>query len=70
MSLLTPEKASLSIVVTPSGITYLNEAWSPGKANNLVLSFPSNLIGKMMNAQKQEYFQATSIERQNVNVQI
>lgn len=38
--------------------------------NNLVLSFPSNLIGNMMNAQKQEYFQATGEERQNVQVNL
>lgn len=38
--------------------------------NNLVLSFPSNLIGNMMNAQKQEYFQATGEERKNVQVNL
>ena len=38
--------------------------------NNLVLSFPSNLIGNMMNAQKQEYFQATGEEIKNVQVNI
>ena len=38
--------------------------------NNLVLSFPSNLIGNMMNAQKQEYFQATSEERESVNIKL
>ena len=38
--------------------------------NNLVLSFPSNLIGNMMNAQKQEYFQATAEERNNVQVNL
>lgn len=38
--------------------------------NNLVLSFPSNLIGNMMNAQKQEYFQATNEERENVNIKL
>lgn len=38
--------------------------------NNLLLSFPSNLIGNMMHAKKQEYFQATSEERQNVNIQL
>lgn len=38
--------------------------------NNLVLSFPSNLIGNMMNAKKQEYFQATGEERQNVQVNL
>lgn len=38
--------------------------------NNLLLSFPSNLIGNMMNAQKQEYFQATAEERNNVQVNL
>lgn len=38
--------------------------------NNLVLSFPSSLIGNMMNAKKQEYFQATTEERQNVQVNL
>ena len=38
--------------------------------NNLVLSFPSNLIGNMMNAKKQEYFQATGEEKQNVQVNL
>ena len=38
--------------------------------NNLVLSFPSNLIGNMMNAEKQEYFQATGEEKQNVQVNL
>ena len=38
--------------------------------NNLVLSFPSNLTGNMMNAQKQEYFQATGEERKNVQVNL
>ena len=38
--------------------------------NNLVLSFPSNLIGNIMNAQKQEYFQATGEERKNVQVNL
>lgn len=38
--------------------------------NNLVLSFPSNIIGNMMNAQKQEYFQAESIERENIEIKL
>ncbi len=38
--------------------------------NNLVLSFPSNLIGNIMNAQKQEYVQATGEERKNVQVNL
>ena len=36
--------------------------------NDLVLSFPSNLIGNMINAGKMEYFNAKEEERENINI--
>lgn len=36
--------------------------------NDLVLSFPSNLIGNMINAGKMEYFIAKEEERENINI--
>lgn len=38
--------------------------------NDLVLTFPSNLVGNMMHATKKEYFQASIDEKQNVNIQL
>ena len=38
--------------------------------NDLVLMFPSSLIGSMMHASKKEYFQASADEKQNVNIQL
>lgn len=36
--------------------------------NDLVLSFPSNMIGNMINAEKMEYFNAKEEERENINI--
>ena len=36
--------------------------------NDLVLSFPSNLIGNMINTGKMEYFNAKEEERENINI--
>jgi LemA protein len=36
--------------------------------NDLVLSFPSNIIGNMINAEKMEYFNAKEEERENINI--
>ncbi|MBR5796437.1 MAG: LemA family protein, partial [Erysipelotrichaceae bacterium] len=36
--------------------------------NDLVLSFPSNMIGNMINAEKIDYFNAKEEERENINI--
>ena len=36
--------------------------------NDLVLSFPSNIIGNMINAEKMDYFNAKEEERENINI--
>lgn len=36
--------------------------------NDLVLSFPSNMIGNMINAEKMDYFNAKEDERENISI--
>lgn len=38
--------------------------------NDLALTFPSNLVGNLMNVKTEEYFHANVEERKNVNVQM
>lgn len=38
--------------------------------NDLLLSFPSSLIGKAMNAQKEEYFRADENEKENISLNL
>ena len=38
--------------------------------NDLVMGFPSNIIGNWMHAEKEAYFQASTEERQNVDVRL
>lgn len=38
--------------------------------NDLLLSFPSSLIGQWIHAQKEDYFQANEEEKENIQVQL